>query len=103
PAPIAQNAGMLPVGADFEVRTYAEAVVVLFLPTISHYTFNRFANTGDMAEFGPLSPHPRVRHTNRAAGTGHYLASEVQAMAFRLALEAVRRDLVRTRAERKPE
>lgn len=81
-----------PAEADFEVRISAEAVMVLFRPTISYYTFSRLAHSRDMAEFGPLSPDPDVRHAGRAGGTGHYLAPEVQAMAFHLALQAVKRD-----------
>jgi hypothetical protein len=83
---------ILPVEADFELRTYAEAVVVLFRPTISYYTFHRFSESKDIAEFGPLSPHPRSRHMGKAGGTGHCLAPDVQAMAFQLALQAVRQD-----------
>jgi hypothetical protein len=82
-----------PAETDFEVRTSVDTVVVLFRPTVSYYTFNRFTNSRDIAEFGPLSPHPRVRHvryTGRGGGTGRYSAPEVQAMAFNLALQTVR-------------
>jgi hypothetical protein len=82
-----------PVEADFEVRLSADTVVVLFRPTVSYYTFSRLAHPRDIAEFGPLSPDPHIQHvrrTSRAGGTGHYLASEVQAVAFRLALRTLR-------------
>jgi hypothetical protein len=80
-----------PIQSDFEVRISETAVEVIFKPTNSHYTFNRFANPKDVLEFGPLSPDPRIRHAGRRGDVGHYLAPEVRAMAFRLASEAVRR------------
>jgi hypothetical protein len=99
---VAQRAGRIP-GAnavalkhptkkDFEVRISETAVEVIFKPTNSHYTFNRFANPKDVVEFGPLSPDPRIRHAGRRGDVGNYLAPEVLAMAFRLALETVRRN-----------
>jgi hypothetical protein len=81
----------LPTKKDFEVRISETAVEVIFKPTNSHYTFNRFAHHKDVVEFGPLSPDPRIRHSGRRDDVGYYLAPEVQAMAFRLASEAVRR------------
>jgi hypothetical protein len=80
-----------PRKSDFEVRRSDTAVEVLFRPTISHYTFNRFADHRDIADFGPLSPDPRVRHAGPSRDTGNYPAPEVLAMAFRLALEAASR------------
>jgi len=80
-----------PTESDFEVRTSEAGVEVFFRPTISHYTFNRFADHRDIADFGPLSPDPRVRHAGPSGGTGNYPAAEVLATAFRLALEAARR------------
>jgi hypothetical protein len=95
---VAQRAGRIPGASavalkhptkkDFEVRISETAVEVIFKPTNSHYTFNRFANPKDVVEFGPLSPDPRIRH----AEVGNYLAPEVLASAFRLALETVRRN-----------
>jgi hypothetical protein len=81
-----------PTKKDFEVRISETAVEVIFKPTNSHYTFNRFANPKDVVEFGPLSPDPRIRHAGRRGDVGNYLAPEVLAMAFRLALETVRRN-----------
>jgi hypothetical protein len=80
-----------PTKSDFEVRFSETAVELIFKPTNSHYTFNRFANHKDVGEFGPLSPDPRIRHAGRRGDVGNYLSPEVQAMAFRLASEAVRR------------
>jgi hypothetical protein len=76
-----------PTENQFQVRSSEAAVEVLFWPTGSRYTFERFADPRDIAEFGPLSPGPHVRH-GRRGDTGNYLAPEVQAMAFRLALKA---------------
>jgi hypothetical protein len=81
-----------PTESDFEVRTSETGVEVFFRPTISHYTFDRFADHRDIADFGPLSPDPRVRHAGPSGGTGNYPAAEVLAMAFRLALEAAGRE-----------
>jgi hypothetical protein len=80
-----------PSGFDFEVKTSEAAVEIIFKPTSSHYTFDRFIDHKDIVEFGPLSPDPRIRHTGPSGNTGAYLAPEVLAMAFRLASEAARR------------
>lgn len=80
-----------PTETDFEVRTSETAVEVFFRPTFSYYTFNRFADRKDIAEFGPLSPDPRLRHASPSGDTGNYPATEVLAMAFRMALEAAMR------------
>jgi hypothetical protein len=79
-----------PTKKDFEVRISEAAVEVIFKPTNSHYTFNRFADPKDVSEFGPLSPDPHIRHAGRRGDVGNYLAPEVLAMAFRLALETAR-------------
>jgi hypothetical protein len=86
-----------PSEADFEVKISEATVEVLFKPTRSHYTFGRFVERKDILEFGPLSPDPRIRHAGPHGSTGAYLASEILAMAFRLALfrlasEAARRN-----------
>jgi len=56
-----------------------------------HVQFSRLADHRDIADFGPLSPDPSVRHAGTGGGTGNYPAAEVLAMAFRLALESARR------------
>jgi hypothetical protein len=76
-----------PVESEFEVMPSDGAVEVIFIPTSSHYTFNRLSNRRDIAEFGLLSPDPRIRH----AGQSNHTAPEVRYMAFRLASEAARR------------
>jgi hypothetical protein len=54
----------------------------------------RLVDPVDIAEFGPLSPDPQIRHAERQSGekggTGNYLSPEVRAIAFRLASEAAR-------------
>jgi hypothetical protein len=85
-----------PTESDFEVKPSEAAVEVIFNPTNSHYIFNRFVDQKDIVEFGPLSPDPRVRHAGPSRDTGAYLAPEVRAMAFRLALEAARRNWSRS-------
>jgi hypothetical protein len=75
------------VESEFEVIPSDGAVEVLFIPTNSHYTFSRPSNRRDIAEFGLLSPDPRVRH----ASSSNCAAPEVRYMAFRLASEAARR------------
>jgi hypothetical protein len=52
------------VESEFEVIPSDGAVEVLFIPTSSHYTFSRLSNRRDIAEFGLLSPDPRVRHAS---------------------------------------
>jgi hypothetical protein len=80
-----------PTEADFEVKISETSIEAIFRPTNSCYTFDRFADRRDIIEFGPISPDPRVRHAGPSGNTGVYLAPEVGAMAFRLALEAARR------------
>jgi hypothetical protein len=75
------------VESEFEVIPSDGAVEVIFIPTSSHYTFSRLSNRRDIAEFGLLSPDPRIRH----ASNSNYTAPEVRYMAFRLASEAARR------------
>jgi hypothetical protein len=75
------------VESEFEVRPSDGAVDVIFIPTSSHYTFIRLSNRSDIAEFGLLSPDPRIRH----ASNSNYTTPEVRHMAFRLASEAARR------------
>jgi hypothetical protein len=47
----------------------------------------------DIADFGPVSPDPVVRHGSRSTGTGKYDATEVLVMAFRLATTVVQRSM----------
>jgi hypothetical protein len=75
------------VESEFEVIPSDGAVEVIFIPTCSHYTFSRLSIRRGIAEFGLLSPDPRIRHVSSSA----YTAPEVRYMAFRLASEAARR------------
>jgi rhamnose utilization protein RhaD (predicted bifunctional aldolase and dehydrogenase) len=79
-----------PVEADFHVEVSEDKITVRFWRTGSIYTFTRFTSARDIAEFGPVSPDPVVRHTSRISGTRICDAAEVLALAFRLATEAAR-------------
>ena len=81
-----------PAESNFHVVASKAAIEVIFKPTNSHYTFTHFVDRRDIVEFGPLSPDPRIRHAGRSGDTGAYSAHEVQAMAFRLASDAARRN-----------
>jgi hypothetical protein len=76
-----------PVETDFKVAVFQSKIEVQFGPTRSLYTFGRLTAERDIAEFGPLSPDPTERHSSRN-GVRSYDASEVRAMAFRLAATA---------------
>jgi hypothetical protein len=80
-----------PVEKDFSVTVSEDSVAVYFWPTRSRYIFNRFLSERDIAEFGPLSPSPTIRHGSRATGTGNFDSAEVMVVAFRLASAAVTR------------
>jgi hypothetical protein len=80
-----------PRETDFEITVSEAEVAVMFWPTRSLYAFSRFTSARDVAEFGPVSPDPVVRHASRSGGTRHFMAAEVQAMAFRLAAAAAAR------------
>jgi hypothetical protein len=80
-----------PVESDFEIIPSDGAVEVIFIPTSCHYIFSRIGNRHDIAEFGLLSPDPRIRHAERSHTTGNYTAPGVRNMAFRLASAAARR------------
>jgi len=73
-----------PIETDFKIEITEDTVVVCFWPTRSTYTFNRFTDPREIAEFGPVSPDPIERHPLRG-GLRNYNAGEVRAMAFRLA------------------
>jgi hypothetical protein len=72
---------------DFKVEVARHTVVVRFAHTMSVYTFNRFTNEREIAEFGPVSPAP-VELNSLRSGLRSYSAAEVRAMAFRLATAA---------------
>jgi hypothetical protein len=80
-----------PTESHFEVNVSEATIEVVFKPTSSHYIYTRLVEHKDIAEFGPLSPDPRVRHAGRSGDTGPYKSPEIRAMAFRLASEAARR------------
>jgi hypothetical protein len=82
--------GRKPYESDFKVDVYEDKIAVLFWPTQSLYSFIRFTNERDLAEFGPVSPDPVVQHGSRSGGTRQFDAAEVLTMAFRLATEAAR-------------
>ena len=79
-----------PTESDFEINVTGAGVEVIFKPTKSHYSYNRLVDQKDIARFGPISP-ARVRHAGATGDTGDYSSHDVEAMALRLAADAVRR------------
>jgi hypothetical protein len=77
-----------PDESDFSASVTDAGVIVTFKPTNSTYTFYRLAESKDIARLGPVSLH-HVRHAGATADTGDYPTHEVQAMALRVASEAV--------------
>jgi hypothetical protein len=82
--------GRKPYESDFEVEVFDDRIVVRFWPTRSLYTFARFTTEREIADFGLVSPDPVIQHGSRSGRTRQFDAAEVLAMAFRLALAAVR-------------
>ena len=80
-----------PTESDFEINVTGGGVEVIFKPTKSHYSYNRLVDEKDIARFGPISP-ARVRHAGATGDTGDYSSHDVEAMALRLAADAVRRE-----------
>jgi hypothetical protein len=79
-----------PTESDFEINVTGGGVEVIFKPTKSHYSYNRLVDPKDIARFGPISP-ARVHHAGATGDTGDYSSHDVEAMALRLAADAVRR------------
>jgi hypothetical protein len=79
-----------PIETDFKISITENFVEVHFAPTRRIYTFTRLTAKREVAEFGPLSPDPAIKHASRASGTSKYDAADVLAMAFRLATAAAR-------------
>jgi len=77
-----------PTESDFEINVTGAGVEVIFKPTKSHYSYNRLVDQKDIARFGPISP-ARVRHAGATGDTGDYSSHDVEAMALRLAADAV--------------
>jgi hypothetical protein len=75
-----------PVEANFYVNVSDPEVAVTFAPTRSRYIYSRLVGTVDL-----LSPHPLVRHAGRGCDVGGYEPTEVQAMAYRVALATMKR------------
>ncbi len=78
-----------PIESDFEINVTGGGVEVIFKPTKSHYSYNRLVDPKDIARFGPISP-ARVRHAGATGDTGDYSSHDVEAMALRLAADAVK-------------
>ena len=74
-----------PIESDFEINVTGGGVEVTF-----NYSYNRLVDQEDIARFGPISP-ARVRHAGATGDTGDYSSHDVEAMALRLAADAVRR------------
>jgi hypothetical protein len=69
-----------PVESDFNVEVSEDTIAVSILRTRSVYTFRRFTTEREIAEFGPPSPDPVIRHGSRGNGARNFNAAEVQAM-----------------------
>jgi hypothetical protein len=80
-----------PVENDFGIEVREHSVIVSFWPSRTVYVFSRFSAAKDIAEFGPLSPSPRIQHASATSGTRNFNSAEVLAIAGRLALAAVLR------------
>jgi hypothetical protein len=68
PSPYDAGMGRKPYESDFKVDVYEDRIAVHFWPTQSLYTFTRFTTERDIAEFGPLSPGPVIKHASRSSG-----------------------------------
>jgi hypothetical protein len=77
-----------PGETDFGSEVAEHTVVVCFWPTRSTYTFKRFTDGRDVAEFGPVSPDPIEQHPSRG-GLRNYNSADVRAMAFRIATRTI--------------
>jgi hypothetical protein len=58
-----------PVESDFDTSVTEGGVVITFKPTNSIYSFNRLADTDDIARLGPVSP-GYVQHAGPTGVTG---------------------------------
>jgi hypothetical protein len=77
-----------PMEADFDVQVREGHVEVIFRPTESHMSFGILVDPKDIARLGRLSRSANIRHA-KTGDTGDYSASEVEAVAFRLASAAI--------------
>jgi hypothetical protein len=75
-----------PVESNFYVSVSGTEVEVTFAPTRSVYTFGRTTS-----ESNGILTDPSVRHLGRTGDTGHYAPTEVQGMAYRVALATMKR------------
>jgi hypothetical protein len=87
-----QRMPRIPVETDFVIAVHPTTIEIMFIPTGSNFTFHRSIERKDIVDLGPVSPDARVRWNSRKRATAIYSTWEVQAMAFRLAFEAVSRD-----------
>jgi hypothetical protein len=77
-----------PTPSDFIVKVKESSVSVLFKPSNSDYSFDRLADSEDIARYGPLSQSPNVGHGD-TGDTGDYSPEEVAQMAHSLAVKAI--------------
>jgi hypothetical protein len=78
-----------PIEREFRVQRLDAGVEVTFTPTNSIITYNLLVDPEDIAQFGPVSNDPHVRHAGPTGDFGDYPSSAVLAMAHRLAVAAV--------------
>jgi hypothetical protein len=74
------------VESNFYANVSDNGIEVTFAPTRSLYTFSRVASESDA-----ILPDPLVNHLGRTGNTGDYDPTEVQAMAYRVALATIKR------------
>jgi hypothetical protein len=77
-----------PMEAEFDVQVREGHVKVIFRPTESHMSFGILVDPKDIARLGRLSRSANIRHA-KTGDTGDDSASEVEAVAFRLASAAI--------------
>jgi hypothetical protein len=69
-----------PTDADFDAKLKGGAIEVRFTPADSYYLFARLADLDDIAQFGPVSREPSVRHA-RHGDLGDYSAHAGEVVA----------------------
>jgi hypothetical protein len=77
-----------PREADYDIELLDGGVCVTFRPTASEFVYQQLADPDDIAREGPLSRLPNVRHA-QTSDTGRYDEREIEALAFKLASEAL--------------
>jgi hypothetical protein len=77
-----------PREVDYDIELLDGGVRVIFRPTASEFTYRQLADPDDIVREGPLSRSPNVSHP-LSGDTGGYNEREIEALAFKLASEAL--------------